>query len=80
MAKRKSDPKPADPFAALYPNIAVWVQRGYIEMGCDDVNPTFLRALDIGGVIWDGATDYSSIHEALLAMDAGIAAWSEENG
>jgi hypothetical protein len=31
--------------------------------------------LDSGGMVWEGKAQYPSLHEALLALDAGIAAW-----
>lgn len=81
--KEQSEPsgKPQDdPFANLYPNIAAWVQDGWIEVGRDDYSRSFVRALDLGGMAWEGKTSYPSLHEALQALDAGIAAWLEENG
>lgn len=77
---RPSEVKETDPFAALYPNITAWVQDGWVEIGRDDCRPSFVRALDIGGMIWEGEAKYSSVHEALRALDAGIAAWLEERG
>jgi hypothetical protein len=78
MTKRKrSVPEPGS-FAARYPNIAAWVQGGWIEIGRDDYSRSFVRALDIGGMVWEGADEYASLEEALQALDAGIAAWVEE--
>jgi hypothetical protein len=80
MAKRKSaDPAP-DPFADFYPNVAAWVQDGWVEIGRDDYSRSFVRVLDIGGMIWEGDSKYATVHEALLALDAAIADWLEENG
>jgi hypothetical protein len=69
-----------DPFAALYPNIAFWVKGGWIEIGQSDHSQSFVRALDEGGFMWEGETEYSSFHEALQAQDAGIAAWRGGQG
>lgn len=85
MADRRKPPPsggepPTDPFAALYPNIAAWVQDGWVEIGRDDYSRSFVRALDIGGMVWEGEPSYTSLHDALQALDAGIAAWLEENG
>ena len=71
---------PGDPFAALYPNIAAWVEDGWVEIGRDDFSRSFVRALDIGGMIWEGESTYASLHEALRALDEGIAAWRDEHG
>ena len=80
MAKRKKPDHPPDPFAALYPNVAAWVQDGWVEFGWDDCNQSFIRVLDIGGMVWEGEASYPTVHDALVAADAAIAAWLEENG
>lgn len=42
-------------FAAANPAIAHWVKDcGFIEMGYGDCNQSFARALDIGGMVWEG--------------------------
>jgi hypothetical protein len=67
-----------DSFEARYPHIASWVQDGWIEIGHDDCGRPFLRAMDIGGVAWEGDAKYASMDEALRALDQGIAGWLEE--
>ena len=74
---RESSP-PADSFEARYPHIASWVQDGWIEMGHDDCGRSFVRALDMGGLAWEGEGPYANLEEALRALDAGIAAWLAE--
>jgi hypothetical protein len=64
----------------LYPNVAQWVQDGWIELGRDDFSKSFVRVLDIGGLIWEGKAKYPTVHSALQALDAAIAKWIEENG
>jgi hypothetical protein len=71
---------PTRTFEACYPNIAKWVQDGWIEIGRDDCSRSFVRALDIGGLVWEGRVQYATLEEALQALDAGIAAWLKENG
>ena len=40
---------------ATYPTIARWVQEyGWIEIGQDDMSRSFIRALDDGGMVWEG--------------------------
>ena len=80
MTKPKQPVPEPGSFAARYPNIAAWVQDGWIEIGRDDYSRSFVRALDIGGMVWEGADEYASLEEALRALDAGIAAWIEEMG
>jgi hypothetical protein len=75
-SKRPSEPR--SPFEALYPNIAAWVQDGWIEIGRDEFSRSFVRALDIGGMVWEGNSRYSSMDDALQALDAGIAKFLRE--
>jgi hypothetical protein len=79
MPKQQPVPEPGS-FTECYPNIAAWVQDGWIEIGRDDYSRSFVRALDIGGMVWEGADEYASLEEALRALEAGIAAWLEEMG
>ena len=58
----------ADSFEARYPNIAGWVQDGWIEMGRDDCGRAFVRALDIGGLVWEGDGPYAGLDAALTAI------------
>ena len=45
----------AQSFDATYPTIARWVQEyGWIEIGQDDMSRSFIRALNEGGMIWEG--------------------------
>ena len=76
MTKQK---KTDESFAAAYPNIARWVEDfGFIEVGYDDCNQSFLRALNIGGMIWEGEDKYDSVDEAFRAMDDALATWFKE--
>ncbi len=81
MPRRKLAPAP-DPtsIAGRYPHLASWVQDGYVEIGRSDWTRSFVRALDEGGMVWEGDASYRSVDEALAALDAGIAAWLAENG
>ncbi|HLL47357.1 MAG TPA: hypothetical protein VK399_11650 [Longimicrobiaceae bacterium] len=49
------------------------MQEGWIEIGRDDFSRSFVRALDIGGMVWEGAEEYDSLDDALRALDDGIA-------
>ena len=79
MAKRKQSETP-DPFAAAYPNVAGWALDGWIELGPAEWTRSFIRVMDIGGMVWEGKASYPSVHAALLAADEAIAKWHEENG
>lgn len=80
MPRRKHAIPPADSFEARYPHIAGWVRDGWVEIGYTDYTRSFVRALDEGGMVWEGAHRYASLDLALTALDAGIAAWLRENG
>jgi hypothetical protein len=68
-------------FERLYPSIARWVQTyGYIEMGHDEYSRSFVRALDIGGMIWEGQEQYPSVDEALRALERALAGWMRDQG
>lgn len=67
-------------FETRYPNVAAWVRIGFIEIGHNDYSRSFVRALDIGGMIWEGAEEYDSLDDAFRALDEGIAAAREEMG
>jgi len=78
--KRTKAAKTQIPFGQTYPAIAHWVESyGWIEMGQDDYSRSMVRALDIGGMIWEGKTQYASIDELLRDLENGLAAWLEEN-
>jgi hypothetical protein len=67
-------------FEDTYPHIASWVKdHGWVEIGQDDYSQTFVRALDIGGMIWEGKHRYATLDEALQALEAGISAWMQQN-
>ena len=49
-----------------YPTIARWVMEyGWIEIGRDDMSRPFVRALDEGGLVWEGQEDYATLDDAL---------------
>jgi hypothetical protein len=76
----KKLPLPAGSFEAVYPHIASWVEDGWIEVGRTDWSDSFVRALDSGGLVWEGKGPYASPTDALRDLDDGIAAWLEEMG
>ena len=50
-------------------------ERGWIEIGLNEFSTSFVRALDEGGLVWEGNDQYASLDDALRALDAGVAAW-----
>jgi hypothetical protein len=83
---RKSAKGSATPVAKgkaeeLFPNIAAWVDSyGWIEIGQDDYSRSFIRALDAGGMVWEGEAEYPSLDDALRALNKALGKWIEENG
>ena len=80
-----SDEQPS-PLEQAYPHVARWVtSQGWIEIGQDDRVPSgqdrsFVRALDIGGMVWEGASSYQSVDAAFQALEAGLAEWMQQQG
>ncbi len=59
-----------------FPAIAWWVSnQGWIEIGDDDYSHSFVRALDPGGMVWEGLSDDASLDEALAALETALAAF-----
>lgn len=67
-------------FDEQYPNIALWVQDGWIEIGQDDYSRSFVRVLDEGGMIWEGKESYPNVADALADADVAIGRWANEAG
>ena len=67
-------------FEESYPSISAWVSGGgWVEIGDEAQTGSFVRALDEGGMIWEGAKKYKSVDEALQVLERGIAKWTDEN-
>ena len=65
----------------MYPNIARWVQSyGWIEIGDDGQSPSFVRALDEGGTVWESDEDGTTLDEVLNALEAGLAERMKQYG
>lgn len=68
-------------FEVAYPNIAAWVSNGgWVEVGYVDYTGSFVRALDEGGMVWEGLRVYESLDYALKDLDQGIGGWIEVHG
>ncbi len=66
---------------ATYPTVARWVQEyGWIEIGQDDMSRSFVRALDEGGLVWEGQAQYPILDNALQDLETGLRAWMQEQG
>lgn len=68
-------------FAQRYPTIDHFVNaHGYIEIGYDENTTSFIRALDMGGWVWEGKDSYDSLEDALADLEQGLIAWEHEIG
>jgi hypothetical protein len=67
------------PFEESYPNISNWVKsHGWIELGQDEYSSSLVRALDEGGMIWEGSAYYGTLDEAFEALETALAEWTEQ--
>jgi hypothetical protein len=70
----------ASSFEKSYPNITQWVSSyGWIELGRDGYRPSLVRALDEGGMVWEGSAHYETVDEAFNALESALAEWMEQN-
>jgi len=61
---------------AIYPHLARWVDPdGWVEIGHDVFSRSFVRALNEGGTVWEGAMSSPTLAAALAALDAGMGQW-----
>jgi hypothetical protein len=52
---------------------------GWIEIGETDERNSFIRALNEGGMVFEGKREYLTFDEALQALDEGIAQWTNNH-
>ena len=68
-----------DSVERAYPHLARWVTtHGWIELGQDEESRSFVRALDVGGVVWEGDETYATVDDALRAAELALAKWMRE--
>ncbi len=66
-------------FEQAYPHVARWVKDyGWIEIGRDGLSASFIRALDEGGLIWEGADSAEDVDGVLRTLDSVLAEWIRE--
>ena len=72
--------KKSPSFEAQYPTITEWVKSsGWIEVGEDGGSRSMVRALDAGGLVWEGKTKYKTLDELWRDLETGLADWMQEN-
>ena len=70
----------ATSFEKSYPNITRWVtSQGWIELGQDEYSSSLLRALDEGGMVWEGSTYCGTLDETFDALETALAEWLDQN-
>jgi hypothetical protein len=70
----------ATSFEKSYQNITRWVtSQGWIELGQDEYSSSLVRALDEGGIVWEGSTYYGTLDEALDALETALAEWWDQH-
>lgn len=61
-------------FAHAYPHISRWVTtHGWIEIGEDGYRHSFVRVLDMGGMVWEGGSFDMPLDEILRTVDMALA-------
>jgi len=62
-----------------YPALSRWVQHfGWLELGRVDWSASLVRALDEGGMVWEGGGSASSLCAALAEAELALGAWFRE--
>jgi hypothetical protein len=78
----KAKRKVATSFEEAYPNITHFIEAiGYMTIGHDDSPLTsFIRAIDPGGMVWEGKDAYKTLDEAFQDLEQGLERWMREEG
>lgn len=64
-----------------FPQLTGWIRhQGWIEIGSDEFSSSFIRVLDPGGMVWEGAAQYPLLDDALHAAEQAITAWMHRQG
>jgi hypothetical protein len=63
----------ANSFDETYPNITYWIASfGWIEVGQDEYSTSMVRALNEGGLVWEGKDTYETLDEAMQALERAL--------
>lgn len=66
----------ADSFEATYPTVTAWVAtQGWIEIGQDHYSRSMVRALDEGGMVWEGNTTYDTLDALFADLEMHLKEW-----
>jgi len=79
MPKHKGTPRKTK-FKELYPAIAEYVSGwGWIEVGRDERNRSFVRALDERGLVWEAPSKICGADKSFDAMESALHKIMTEN-
>jgi hypothetical protein len=68
-------------FSSTYPNIAAWTESTAGSKLDKTIFPqSFVRALDMGEMVWEGKPKYKSVDAALDDLEAALEKIIEEIG
>ncbi len=68
-------------FDERFSTISEWIgSQGLIELGSHEYSSSMVRAIDQGGLVWEGKDQYKSIDAALQDLEKGLKEWMEETG
>lgn len=74
-------PAESHPLDQSYPSIAAWVEDGgWIEFGQTEYSRSFVRILDIGGMLWEGTAHFRSFGALMDAAEERLRQLEEEGG
>jgi hypothetical protein len=64
-----------------YPHLQRFLKvQGWVAIGQDEYSSSFVRALDPGGMVYEGKDNYARLEDALADLDAGVKAYMDEQG
>ncbi len=63
------------PIAEQFPILTAWIEAGWVELGPTDWTRSFIRVLNEGGTVWEGAETYETLEAAFAAAETAIEAW-----
>ena len=68
-------------FDEQYPTLAAWILDGerWIELGRDEMSNSYIRILDIGGLLWESEKRYKTVAEMLAEAEIEFSKWVAEN-
>jgi len=80
MAENRTPGDRARSFDTTYPTITRWVKSwGWVAIGRDEYSRSMVRALDEGGMVWEGNSRYATLDALFQDLEAGLTDWLEEN-